>query len=394
MTISTIGQQLDPLWQVAQNAANTLSSTTQSATSSNSQTSPAIIVDISGGATISGSTSVSTMTKAEQEAAKKALEAQEKAAEAAAKAAKEAAEDTAKAQAKTAKEAAEAQEKAAKEAAEAAKKAAEDSAKAQAKAEKEALEAAKNAPKNKGEATAVPAGAGAAQLADGSEGKASSSQTAFDAGMAHGNTVDNAPENQGDVNAWPTGATVEHGVDTKNNGTNDRAAADGKEASENAAENPRRNDAGKTAEQGEAAVAQGAGGRDDKIARNETAAAASRASEKSRASERAGPKEKGWEKLDKKVGKDVTAPTRPNDAAKTNEVEEVIEVAVSRAEAARVQAALLRESVISLIGSTDDVGLTLKPIETASTEWANGFYTSLASKREATEVKPRTSVAA
>ena len=216
------------------------------------------------------------MTKAEQEAAENAAKAEAKAAEA---------------QVET--EALEAGAKAAKEAAEEA----EDLAKAQAKANEGAAEAAAKAAKD-------------------------------------------ATEGEGDTVAGPAGATAANGAD--------------------------------------GAKANGSG---------EEAGVAGRASENSGASERAGPKEKGWNKVDDSL----TATVRPEQA---QEAEDVAEIAASRAAAERVQARMMQDSIISLIGRTDKVGITLKPIENASTERAGDSCAAASPKPDATEASQRVSMAA
>ncbi|MCZ4261321.1 hypothetical protein O4G76_10765 [Limimaricola sp. G21655-S1] len=376
MTISTIGQQLDPLWQAAQNAASTTTASTDPSPSGGTQTSPAIIMDISGDAS-GDSASTTTMTRAERDAAKAALKVQEEAAEAqakaeeealeaAAKAAKEAAEaaeDIAKAEAKAAEEAAEAQAKAEEEALEAAEKAAkeaaeeaEDLAKAQAKAEEEALEAAEKAAKEAAE-----------EAEDLAKAQAKAEEEALEAAEKAAKEAAEEAEDLAKAQA--------------------KADEEAAEAAAKAAKDASRSGGDPVAGPAGATAAQGPDGAKENGFIDETGAVASRASENSRAFERAGPKEKGWNKVDDSL----TATVRPEEV---QEAEEDVDIAASREAAKRVQARMMQESVISLISSTDKVGITLKPIENVSTERAGGSYAAATPKPDAVEARQRVSVAA
>ena len=59
-----------------------------------------------------------------------------------------------------------------------------------------------------------------------------------------------------------------------------------------------------------------------------------------------------------------------------------------------MQAKLMQDSIISLIGSSDKVGITLKPIENVSKERAGDSYAAASPKPDATEASQRVSVAA
>ncbi|WP_432255183.1 hypothetical protein [Limimaricola sp. AA108-03] len=252
----------------------------------------------------------------------------------AAKAALKVQEEAAEAQAKAEEEALEAAAKAAKEAAEAA----EDIAKAEAKAAEEAAEAQAKAEEEALEAAEKAAKEAAEEAEDLAKAQAKADEEAVEAAAK---AAKDASRSGGDPVAGPAGATAAQGPDgAKENGFID-----------------------------------------------ETGAVASRASENSRAFERAGPKEKGWNKVDDSL----TATVRPEEV---QEAEEDVDIAASREAAKRVQARMMQESVISLISSTDKVGITLKPIENVSTERAGGSYAAATPKPDAAEVRQRVSVAA
>ncbi|WP_085895206.1 hypothetical protein [Limimaricola soesokkakensis] len=252
----------------------------------------------------------------------------------AAKAALKAQEEAAEAQAKAEEEALEAAEKAAKEAAEAA----EDVAKAEAKAAEEAAEAQAKAEEEALEAAEKAAKEAAEEAEDLAKAQAKADEEAAEAAAK---AAKDASRSEGDPVAGPAGATAAPGTDgAKENGFID-----------------------------------------------ETGTVASRASENSKATERAGPKEKGWNRNDDSM----IAAARPGEAQK---VEEDVDIAASRAAAERVQAKMMQESVISLIGSTDKVGITLAPIENVSTERAGGSYAAATPKPDSAEAKQRVSVAA